>query len=241
MRIAVCDDNKAFLDSIAIKAKMYFETYDIICDVDKYLYGDNLLSAHHAQPYDVVFLDILMPKTSGFDVAKDIRDLSEKTVIVFVTTENQLIQSSLDYRPFHFVYKGNEHAMDIYLKNVIEKLAVFLETSRTVTIELPYREEKRIVIKDIVCVSSKANYLEITLVSGEKTKVRKTLESFTELLPEKHFAKTHSRFLVNMNYIKWIDYPNHTVHLKNNEKITISRRCKNDFSDRYKYFTREVL
>ena len=32
MRIAVCDDNKAFLDNIAIKAKMYFETYDIIIE-----------------------------------------------------------------------------------------------------------------------------------------------------------------------------------------------------------------
>ena len=83
MQIAVCDDEKVYLDCLSRKIKACFKEFEIEISLDKYLNAVSFLEQHEQNPYDVVFLDILMPEMNGLDVANRIRNLSEKTIIVF--------------------------------------------------------------------------------------------------------------------------------------------------------------
>ena len=95
MQIAVCDDEKVYLDCLSRKIKACFKEFEIEISLDKYLNAVSFLEQHEQNPYDVVFLD----------VANRIRNLSEKTIIIFITTENHLVYESFDYRPFNFIPK----------------------------------------------------------------------------------------------------------------------------------------
>lgn len=78
MQIAVCDDEKVYLDCLSRKIKACFKEFEIEISLDKYLNAVSFLEQHEQNPYDVVFLDILMPEMNGLDVANRIRNLSEK-------------------------------------------------------------------------------------------------------------------------------------------------------------------
>lgn len=95
MQIAVCDDEKVYLDCLSKKIKACFKEFEIEISLDKYLNAVSFLERHNQNPYDIVFLDILMPEMNGLDVANRIRNLSEKTIIIFITTENHLVYETL--------------------------------------------------------------------------------------------------------------------------------------------------
>ena len=82
MQIAVCDDEKVYLDCLSKKIEVCFKEFEIEISLDKYLNAVSFLEQHNQNPYDVVFLDILMPEMNGLDVANRIRNLSEKTIIM---------------------------------------------------------------------------------------------------------------------------------------------------------------
>lgn len=69
MQIAVCDDEKVYLDCLSRKIKACFKEFEIEISLDKYLNAVSFLEQHEQNPYDVVFLDILMPEMNGLDVA----------------------------------------------------------------------------------------------------------------------------------------------------------------------------
>ena len=72
MQIAVCDDEKVYLDCLSRKIKACFKEFEIEISLDKYLNAVSFLKQHNQNPYDVVFLDILMPEMNGLDVANRI-------------------------------------------------------------------------------------------------------------------------------------------------------------------------
>ena len=84
LRIAVCDDDKQMLDSLSAKISDCFSRRNESVLAEKFSSGAEFLTAHKAEPFDVIFLDIRMPERDGFDVAREICALSAKTYIIFV-------------------------------------------------------------------------------------------------------------------------------------------------------------
>jgi len=165
MQIAVCDDEKVYLDCLSRKIKACFKEFEIEISLDKYLNAVSFLEQHEQNPYDVVFLDILMPEMNGLDVANRIRNLSEKTIIIFITTENHLVYESFDYRPFNFIPKDLD-IFDQKLRSVIGKLMFFLQTSKTLCFDLPYGEIGKVTVGDIIYICSRSNYIDIICKSN---------------------------------------------------------------------------
>ncbi len=87
MRIAVCDDVQVFLDLITGILIKEFKINSISCEIVAFKSCKEFLESHRNNNFDVVFLDIMMPEIGGFEAAKEIRKISEKTYVIFVTTE----------------------------------------------------------------------------------------------------------------------------------------------------------
>ena len=84
VRIAICDDEeiyrielKTILDKLLINVDYNIDTFDD---------GNRLVESFKALPYDLLFLDIEMPKVDGITLAKSLRAISEKVFIVFLTS-----------------------------------------------------------------------------------------------------------------------------------------------------------
>lgn len=239
IRIAVCDDEKIFVDLIGRMIKKEFEDHGYEIKIEGYLNGEALLAHHKIENFDLVFLDIIMPDMDGFSVARELTVSShERTLIVFVTTENQLVYDSFDYHPFHFITKSDYGVLGERLKHVTNQLLNRLSDRTPICFHLFYNEKAYIFPQDIQFLKSKGNYMMIHKKDGTELQIRGSVDEIIGKLPERLFVRIHNRYIVNMNLIKKIDYSNASVLMVDNKEIAFSRSYKNLLIERYNDYLR---
>lgn len=85
-RIAICDDEKPFRDSVKKFVEKYLCEKNISYDIDTFASGKELLELGiELVQYDIIFLDINMDEIDGIVTAQKIREYSSEVYIVFVT------------------------------------------------------------------------------------------------------------------------------------------------------------
>ncbi len=82
MRILIAEDERD-MNKIITK-KLVSESYA----VDSCFDGETALSYIMSTEYDVIILDIMMPKKDGFSIVKEIRDKCIETPVVFLTARD---------------------------------------------------------------------------------------------------------------------------------------------------------
>lgn len=239
IKVAVCDDNKVFLDMLSRTISETLSECGVSHQITNYLSGIVFLDHHKKELFDVVFLDIVMPEQDGFEVANEIRKISEKTYIIFVTTEDGLVYDSLDFRPFHFVPKTSTELLKSRLTHVINKLADHLAANKPIYLEMAFGEKKYVEPSKIISVTSKANYIDYYLLSEDKLHIRGKMDDAERILSPKLFVRVHNRSIVNMANIKRVDYPNNRVIMVNGQEINISRAYKHEFDESYTKYLRD--
>ena len=239
INIALCDDNKAFLSILSEMVKRCLSEYNIKYNISDYLSGKVFLEHHKKTPFDVVFLDILLPDSGGFEIAKEIKAVSPGTHIIFVTTESSLVYDSFDFRPFYFVPKDSIELLYPKLHHVIKLLISHLSAHTPICIEMPYGEKKYVEPVKIISVQSKANYLYYSMIGADRLCVRGTMDSAMKDLSADFFVRIHNRNIVNMANIRKVDYPNNRVIMCDGREISISRTYKKEFDDIYTKYLRD--
>ncbi len=242
IRGAICDDEPAVLDYLYAHILNEFKRQGADIYIDKFTSGKVFLEAHKAEPYDVVFLDIRMPDIGGFDVATELRKLSEKVYIIFITTENTLVYDSFSFQPFDFIPKtppselSTDDSSSFLLQrisNVIARLLSRISTAKTVCLPLPYNQKITVNISDIQMIQSVRNYAEYVIAEREPVRIRAKLDDIESGLDRRLFARPHKSYIINMDHIKDIDSSNMIVKLKSGVIIPISKAYKHDFEAAY--------
>lgn len=240
MRIAICDDDRITLNTLKSIILQELQINNFLCEeIDVFDSGVKLLIEYKKQSYDAIFLDIRMPDINGFEIAATLREISCKTFIIFVTTESELVFSSFDFQPFHFVRKYPSEYLEVQLKNVIKKLFRHIKQNENIVLKLAYSEKKRICVSDIVYISSEKNYLVYHLLSAE-IRVRGKLAETADNYLSYDFIRVHNCFLVNMKNITLIDYPNDEIKMKDNSTVWIGRTYKKQLSQQYNLYLRSL-
>ena len=176
INIAICDDNKPMLDFLKAEIDAILSENKMSYKISSYLPGINFLNEHVKQPFDVVFLDIVMPDQNGFETAKQVRKISKDTYIIFVTTESSLVYESFDFQPFYFIPKSSTAITAEKLKYVVEKLTLHISANEKVMISGSY-EDKRYVSPDkILYIKSNLNNVEYHLKDEDTQIVRGQLD-----------------------------------------------------------------
>lgn len=237
LRAAICDDEQVMLDYLYEHISAEFQRQGTDIHIEKFTLSRDFLNIHKAEPFDVVFLDIKMPDIDGFEVAKRVRGISEKTYMIFVTTESGLVYDSFDYHPFNFIPKGKAEILKAKLIRVISKLIEQLKDNYTICFDLPYGEKRYIKSSDIIYAVSKSNYLDI-VCKTETIHIRRKLNEFLDELPSRSFARINNRIIVNMCCVCRIDNTRMKVTLHDGTELNISRTYKAEFSEKYNIYLR---
>ena len=211
MRIAICDDEEKVREILLRKVGTAFPEDTI----DTFSSGEELLKASEVP--DILLLDIKMPGISGMDVAKALRERTDKTVIIFITGEEQYVFDSFDVQAFHYLVKPFS---DQKLEEVLNKAKELIT------------KEKRQPEKKYVMVNSGGSHIRICLsdviyaeVFNSKVIVHTTdsdIEYYgrlTELekLAGEDFFRTHRAYLVHLKFVKKYDATN--VYLKKGQAL----------------------
>ena len=191
---------------------------------------------------DLVFLDIVMPSTNGFELLSQVEQ--QKFEVIFTTAYNEYaIQairfSALDYllKPIdvdelksavqRFILKqqtGSSSA-DMYSK-LLHNLQVKEEVDFRLAI--PTNDGARFVSPDeLIRCEGERNYTWFYLTDNRKHLSAKTIKEYQDILEKKGFLRIHKSHLVNKKYVEYY-LGEGAVLLKDKTKLPVSRQRKEE-------------
>ncbi len=235
IRTAICDDEPTMLDHLHKHISAEFGRQGAETQIDKYTTGREFLESEKAEPFDVVFLDIDMPKISGFDIAEKI---SGKALIIFVTTHDELVYSSLKFQPFRFLRKTHlDNELSETLSAVIEYIA---KRSAERKIEFQTKERKVYLHADeIEYIEVYGHQLRVVVTTGEPIECYGSLSEFEKILAPIGFVRTYKSYLVNLKYVYSMKKTN--IVMDNKTEIPLSRYKAAEIKEKFKEYLRSVL
>lgn len=208
------------------------------------------LVAIKKQKPDLIFLDIIMPDESGFELLEHIKDMEVE--VIFTTAYDQYAIKAIRFSALDYLLKPIDVAeLQNALKKVEEKLSskmnqeafneslkIFLENANThphkMKLGLPTQSGiKFVTIDTILFCRAEGNYSLIYFKDNKEQEiVTRTLKELEELLTEFNFCRLHRSYLINLNHIKEYRRINHSsdidgdggcVIMTNESRIPVSR------------------
>ena len=187
-RVLVVDDEKLIVKGIRFSLEQ--DNMEVDCAYD----GEEALQMAKENDYDIILLDVMLPKLTGFEVCQQLREFSSVPVVM-LTAKGDDMDKIL----------GLEYGADDYITkpfNILEVKARIKAIMRRTKKRLPEKESRRVVNKGefhLDCESRRLNIAgrEINLTAKEFD-----LLGLMALNPNKVYSRDHL-----LNAVWGYDYP----------------------------------
>ena len=221
-RIAIVEDEKEFRDQLQLYLRQYEMENKVSFQMSVFEDGADLLEKYQ-KDYDLILLDIEMPKMNGMDAAERIREVDEEVVLMFITNMAQYAIRGYSVGALDFVMKPITYytfamkmtrALKRVKKNELPPLVLHLADGI-----------KTLEAKMIYYVEVQNRMLHYHTEEGEIV-VRGTLQSVEEMLKPYAFAKCNHWYIVNLEHVKEVVK---NMVIVGPHEVEISRRNKTTF------------
>lgn len=188
---------------------------------------------------DLVFLDIQMPRLTGFEL---VEVMTEKPVIIFTTAYDQYALKAFELNAVDYLLKPfPKERLKIAVKKAAEKIGNKSEADAPATqlfekLPKPASALTRIVarkgnsiniipVDQIRYVQAEDDYVMIYHNEGKALK-QQTMKFYEESLPTDSFVRIHRSYIVRIQEIKKLEpytKDNYVAVLQTGEKLPVSR------------------
>lgn len=245
IRIAIVDDNTAFISSFKEMVSAQFDKYNIVYSIetfsDSMLFQDTCL----VEEFQLIFLDIDMPQLSGIQIASMLRKYGKHSALVFVSAYENFVFESIHYKPFRFIRK------DFIQDEIPEAVKAYCEELSEQQEYLEFDTESRGTIKipvsEIVYFYSLRHDLYIYMNTMQSVRLayrHYTIEELESRMSAFGFLRVERSYLLNFRYIYQIGCPKTTlvseVSKKTHDEVPVSRRRYSSVRKQYQLLLREV-
>lgn len=224
LRICVCDDDSRLLMTYAAAIKGNFQSFGIAADVDTYSSTEHLRARMQSIVYDVIFLDIDMPREDGVTFAKQLRQQQNNVPIIFVSSHEDRMYDTFSVQPFGFVRKGR------FVSDLNKTVGQFLAANSELTADMIIFPTQsggfQVNAKQIIYIESSLHSQYLYMKGQQKFELRLKMESIEKTLSDKGFIRIHKGYIVNYRYIKRIE--NTEIYLTTGETLPLSRSKKKE-------------
>lgn len=236
--IAICDDNKCFLDKIKEYVIHSMEEFNLKYTIKEFYNGVELVKYCKKNSINIIIADIEMPVMNGFKAVELLQKSIPDLIVIFVTSHDELAYQAYDYQPFWFIRKNEVKKLDDVLQRCIRILNHKLKNNDICHINIA-GSVIEIDCSDIMYIENEGNYVKAYAESGKNIRFRSSLELISQQLKEYGFIRVQRSYIVNAVYISRITSQH--VLLKNNLKITLTRNKErlNEIKSSYIKFMRE--
>ncbi len=198
MNICICDDDLTIHEKIEQLIKNHTQTPSDVSICKATGSAELMKLFGTAKKPDIVFLDIEMPRMNGIQTAEKIREISKKTILIFVSSHTQYVFDTFRLDAFHFLRKP------ITLTEFNDVFGRALNKHKTCNAEVSLRfqgERCTLPIDSITYVEGYNRHIMLHTENENFESVGRLRDIFPEL--EMHgFIYVHQGYIVNMNYIR---------------------------------------
>lgn len=223
MKVALCDDHKENIMHYADILVGICEKHRIEINIDPYVSGRQMLfelEDSKNRP-DLIYLDVAMPGTDGFDTAKRLRESGFDSEIIFLTSSGtaEAILKAFDVKAFHYIVKDvteNWRFEEIFLQ-AYEKCR---KKNRETLLFSCAGETRKVPVEEIDYFEARDHYI-IVHYCGEVFEFYSTFGKIENMLAGHGFLRTHRSFIVAQDKI--VQFTRKQVELRNGEEIPVGR------------------
>ena len=228
LKIAICDDMPDFLEQTKILAENWSKKPDNMT-ISLFSDGDALVESHTADPFDIIFLDVVMPLVNGIDTAAEIRAHDNNVKIIFLTFSKEFAYESYAVKANDYLLKPVDSAkfyaaLDACYTDILEheKCLTIRSTSGV----------HRINLQSIEYIEAQGKQVLFSLTDG---RIIEAIEPFytyeSQLFLNDGFFKCHRSYLVNL--YKLSTYAQNEITMRSGCRIPISRSLHKQFKETY--------
>ena len=236
----IIDDELSSLQNLQQKLAEFCPTVTVVATAQKP--EDAILLINHHKP-DVIFLDIEMPKMSGFRMLEELKEVDFE--IIFTTAYNHYAVEAIRIAAFDYLLKPIsikelQHAVERlnklrenHTKEKMDILKSSLSDKKTQDDKIAISTTEGlefIPIKNILHIESNSNYSKIYFHDNRTLTVTKLLKDFEDMLVPYNFYRVHNSHLINLNYIqKYLRGNGGRIIMQDGTEIEVARRKKEEF------------
>ncbi|MDE6686473.1 MAG: LytTR family DNA-binding domain-containing protein [Lachnospiraceae bacterium] len=229
MKIAICDDEKQFIDALCPLLEQWAKEHGMKLKLYRFTNGDDLIAAHQSECMDLIFLDVIMPLLSGIDVAREFRNMDQNVPIVFLTSSKEFAVDSYEVKALNYLIKPVDQ----------EKLFLTLDDFlKTYNLPKTFFTAKtadgfcRIVIADVDYLEAQNKQVLVHLTNDRTIAIRELFSKCAEVFsPENGFCCCHRSYIVNLSNVE--QFSKTEVITNHNAVIPISRNNYAAFKEIY--------
>lgn len=201
---AVCDDAKKEAEITKEKILNIYANCGFRCEVTVYNKGHHLMSAiEDNRNINLLVVDVEIPDVSGLDIARAVKTLGRKCVVIFLTSHSDYAVDGYELGVFRFIPKNRiEEMFERALLDAAEKInRTFRKTfliQHQDTIEKVYYDDINYITKD-----GKNSVIHLT--NKHTIQVRKTLVDIFEELNSREFIYIDRGCIANIDNVWKVD------------------------------------
>lgn len=203
MKLCIVDDEKVCYEKLNELLQEYTSERGIDVEIDWFSDSASFLAAFSPDVYSLIFLDIFIDDMSGLDIAKKIREQSERAMLVFCTTSLDSMAGAFSSHAFDYIVKPA--TKERITKLMDDALKVLPRMKRVLTFT-SNRQTVKVFFSECLFVTANGHYLEITDTTGTTYKARLTAKEFLDMTEgDDRFMIINKGIVVNMDHIVSIE------------------------------------
>ena len=207
-RVLVVDDEKLIVKGIRFSLEQ--DGYDVDCAYD----GEEALKLAKENAYDIILLDVMLPKYDGFEVCQQIREYSDVPIIMLTAKGDDMDKIlGLDYGADDYITKPF---------NILEVKARIKAIMRRISKQNKDQENEKVIVKGEMKIDCESRRV---VIAGKEINLTAKEFDLLELLamnPNKVYSRENL-----LNIVWGYEYPGDArtvdVHIRRlREKIEIN-------------------
>ena len=233
-RIAIVEDQDETRECLNRFVRQYAEEQGVQVEISLITDGSEI-AEHYTPGFDIIFMDVEMPRLDGFGAAEAIRAVDAEVVIIFITNMAQ--------------YAIRGYAVDAldYVLKPVSYFAFSQRLNRAIS-RMKKRETKiimvnmkggmvRINVANIYYIESQGHTLILHTILGNYETTGK-MKEMEEKLAEMNFCRGNKGYLINLQHVERIQ---DGCALVKGENLTLSRARRKVFMEALTRYWGEVI
>jgi len=197
IRIGIVEDDAASAALLVDHLHRYEREHGEQFHVTRFTDGADVVATYRPD-FDILLLDIEMPRLDGFSAAEQIRLLDADVIIIFITNMTQYALKGYEVDALSYVVKPVPYfAFAQEIKRSVARLRRRSADYLLLTVDAGV---VRVATDDIVFLESSKHRTTVHTVDGRHSVVA-PLKSFEAQLEGKHFFRSNSGYLVNLRHV----------------------------------------
>lgn len=220
MVIGICDDEKVIREKIEKICVNVTGEYDADTVVKTYSDGKEVLEEN----FDILILDIEMEDVDGIAVKNYFQSRKKDTIIIFVTSHNEMMSQAFGVNVMGFVTKSYlDSQLPVMLESAIKRVM------NTVNIE-------GVDSRKVCYIEAEHIYNILHLENDTEMSVRCSSADLEKMLEGVGFIRVHRTYIINMAYVEHIRDKSVVI---NGKEIPVSSRLRSRLKKEYSRYCRE--